>query len=510
MTHSDRRTLNPSNKSPKEYEDLEGAQGREVFFRPKRYSQQDLGPIQTAVEIVVGDTPHVCALRDVSQNGVAFRWPTALPRPALNEALSCLVVRFDAHEAYRGAAVVMSIREDDRDGTLVGVAFTDALMDIDDVLQLRDVRNWSVETARQLPVASKPWDVQGFEAYKALVAEFRLFLEEASKCLAELEKTIPWHVLHAPSNHPAHKALLERIEADFVPDYLRYSYAIDKALRGANSEEWSRLKEFSVRHLQTYLLQAPILERAYKKPLGYPGDFELMRFMYAKTAEGPTLFAKALHYAVNHLGACEAVRQRKNMIKRALRTLIESTPEGGRLRIASIAAGPARETVELVQELERCPPSSVEIVLFDQDQLALENAHARLARTSTRWPQIKIHFRHDSIKRLLQDPKMLQDHGPFNMIFCAGLFDYLRFSTATILCRTFYQLLAPAGHAWVGNMVDNPCRWSLEHVCDWYLTYRTREEMLSFGRAAAPEARLEIADEPTGINPCLVIEKRPS
>ncbi len=501
----DRLTPPPIIGSEGAYEDLEGAQGREVFFRPTRYSQKDLGPVRATVEVALGGERRSCDMQDVSQNGVAFVWPAGLAPPSLGEALHTVTVRFDRHEAYRGGALVMSVRVQPG-GYVVGASLTDALMDIGDVLHMRDVRSWSVETARQLSAAAQPWYVPGFERYKALVGELRLFFEEASANLTELEKRLPWHVVHGTTESPARAALLQQIEADFVPEYLRYSYEIDAALRGASPDAWAHLKEFSLRHVHAYLMQAPFVERAFTKPLGYPGDFELMRFLYGKTFEGPTLFAKALHYAVVHMSAGEAVRQRKDMLKRAMRTLVEAGAEGRTVRIASVAAGPAREVAELLQELTACP-SSVEIVLFDQGRLALENAHSRIARAAARWPQVRVFYRHDSIKRLLHDPTMLQGMGPFDMLFCAGLFDYLRFSTAATLCRTFHGLLTPGGHAWVGNMVDNPCRWFMEQHCDWYLTYRTREEILAFGRAAAPEARLEIADEPTGVNPFLVMQK---
>lgn len=501
----DRPTPPPIIGSEGAYEDLDGAQGREVYFRPTRYSQKDLGPVRATVEVTLHGHAHTCEMQDVSQNGVAFRWPASVPPPGLGEPVACLVVRFDLHDAYRGGALVMSVREQPG-GYVVGASFTDALMDIGDVLHMRDVRSWSVETARQLSAKAQPWYVPGFETFKSLVGELKLFFDETAASLNDLEKRLPWHVVHGTAETPARAALLRQFEADFVPDYLRYSYAIDAASRNATPDEWAHLKEFSLRHVHGYLMQAPFVERAFTKPLGYPGDFELMRFLYGKTFEGQTLFAKALHYAVVHMSAGEAVRQRKDMIKRAMRSVVEGGKPGSTVRIASVAAGPAREVAELVHELTDCP-ANVEIVLFDQDRLALENAHSRIGRAASRWPQVKILYRHDSIKRLLQDPTMLQGMGPFDMLFCAGLFDYLRFSTATTLCRTFHTLLAPGGHAWVGNMVDNPCRWFMEMHCDWYLTYRTREEILAFGRAAAPDARIEIANEPTGVNPFLVMQK---
>ncbi len=503
----ERSTPPPIIGAPGAYEDLEGGTGRAVYFRPTRYSQQDLGPVRTVIEVTLGDARHACEMRDVSQNGAAFVWPAGVAPPALNDTLAEVLVRFENHDAYRGAATVMSARP--LSGALiVGVSFADALMDIADVLHLRDVRSWSVESARRLNAQSQPWHVAGFSDFKALVGEFHLFLKDAEANLGEFEKRLPWHVVHGTADNPAHLALLTQLDNDFVPECTRYSYAIDRALRGASPDEWARLKEFSLGMLHGYLMQAAFVERAFSKPLGYPGDFELMRYMYNISTEGTSLFSKALHYAIVHQAAGEAVRQRKEMLKRAMRSLLEGAPAERRVRIASIAAGPAYEIAELLRELNVCE-AQVEIVLFDQDRTALEVAHGRIGRALTRWPNIRVIYRHDSIKRLLKDPTMLRDAGPFDMLFCSGLFDYLRFSTAVTLCQTFYGLLAPGGHAWVGNMSDhpNPCRWIMEQHMDWFLTYRERDEMLAFAREAAPGARVEIMNEPTGINPFVVTQK---
>ena len=34
----------------------------------------------------------------------------------------------------------------------------------------------------------------------------------------------------------------------------------------------------------------------------------------------------------------------------------------------------------------------------------------------------------------------------------------------------------------------NPTRWIQEHHLDWYLIYRSRQELLEIGRRAAPDA----------------------
>ncbi len=88
------------------YEELEGPQGREVFFRPHRYHSADLSPLRAEVRVGEG---LVCQLLDVSQNGVAMAWPEERP-VSVGEHLARVAVRFDGHEAYIGEARVGSVR----------------------------------------------------------------------------------------------------------------------------------------------------------------------------------------------------------------------------------------------------------------------------------------------------------------------------------------------------------------------------------------------------------------
>ena len=77
------------------YEELEGAQGREVFFRPQRYRAPDLLPVHGQVLVSIGGTAVSCALHDVSQSGVALEWPAGKPALSVGEHLPEVIVQFD-------------------------------------------------------------------------------------------------------------------------------------------------------------------------------------------------------------------------------------------------------------------------------------------------------------------------------------------------------------------------------------------------------------------------------
>ena len=487
------------------YEELDGAEGRAVFFRPHRHTAAELAPLECKLLVLANGREDSCALRDVSQNGAAFAWSG---EPMEVRQRLTIALRFDEHEAFRGEAVVGSVREQDGH-IVVGISFHDFLLDMEEVLQLRTVRQWKTAGARAFP-GEERWVVRGCTRYKALVAEFRLMFEDTKRELDALEVQLPWHVLHGEDN-AARNALVAQLRTSFVPEVVRFSEELDDAVRelpGGHGDpaasEWSR------RYLEEYLLQSPGCYRARHKPFGYPGDYEVMNFIYGSPFEGATLFARAVELAFWHSASARAVRARKDLVKDRLRALVTSRrPTARPLRVLSIAAGPAQELAELFEELEHLE-APVHVVLFEQDKGALAHAWRRLEpMVAARFAgQVQLTFLHDSIKRLLRDARLFDALGPFDLIYSAGLLDYLQQHTAVRLTRNLGAAAAEGGTVLVANMVDHPARWYLEVPLDWPLIYRTREELHAIGTRAQPDAHVRILEEQSGANPFLELVRR--
>jgi len=471
------------------YEDLEGPQGREVFFRPHRYRATDLSPLHAEVQLL----GRSCALLDVSQNGAAFEWPKDL-RVSVGDRLDNLAVRFDDHVPFKGEARVGSVREVSG-VAIVGVSFEGLLLPIDEVLDLR-----AIKAGTQPPA---PWRVPGHDHFKMLVSELRLYLEDAEKQLAKLERDLPWHVLHGEGS-PARAALMEKVRNTFVADVVKATEEIDAAVRSVPPAHMPALVNWSRRHLHEFFMQSPSVHRCWQKPFGYPGDYEVMRFIYEKPFEGPNLFAKAISYSFDQTRAACAVRHRKDLVKRQLREMIDS--RRAPLKVLAVACGPAQELVELLQEIRELP-APLEIVIFDQDKGALAYAYRRLKPIADA-RKARVVYLHESVKRLLRDADLFTSFGPFDLIYSNGFFDYLRQSTAVGLARNLEGQLAAGGRALIANMVpENPSRWYMEHHMEWHLIYRSRAELLEIARRAAPCARHQILEEESGVNPFVEIRR---
>jgi hypothetical protein len=241
------------------YEELEGGQGREVFFRPHRYRAADLLPLRSEVLVRGSTGEKSCALLDVSENGAAFEWPKDL-EVSVGDRLETVAVRFDARESYRGEARVGSVREMNG-ATIVGVSFERLLLSIDQVLEVRAVKAFAEQHAAPTAI----WRVNGHDRFKSLVSELRLYLEDCDRQLRPLETELPWHVLHGEES-PGRDELVRTLRAHIAVEVVRAMDEIDRTVRSVPEAHNAALGGFSRRNHHQFLLHAPPPRRAYLNP----------------------------------------------------------------------------------------------------------------------------------------------------------------------------------------------------------------------------------------------------
>ena len=500
---------------------LDGGSGRAVFFRPQRLTADDLRPL--ALTIRLGDGGVQAELLDISQSGIGVEVPADTGGMHDGATIAGVELYVDGEHFYAGDVFVAVSRPSDA-GRRLGLSLTNSMIDIDALTTVRDIGRWDQAHAAPLSSIGSPWAAVGPHAsFKAELLDLRLYLDETRDRLDELERTLPWSVLHGEEATPARAALISLATRDLLPEFDRRVGNLFELVRHLPIEESKALVPLSQRMVQAHFLAAPWLDRAWQKPLGYAGDYRVMNHMYRCELEGPTLFAKAMSWASLHAPSPQAVRTRKQLIKDMLRDLFASKIAASKLwgadagsadkvipvRILSVASGPAEATYELLDEATELPPA-VEIILFDQDPGALAFAHGRLTQLVDRkWPgRVRIIFLHDTIRRLAQQETVLADLGPMDAVFSTGLFDYLDDRFAAKLTGRLYQLVRPGGWVAIGNMdYANPNRWVMEHLLDWWLIFRSQDEMRAFAQAGAPNAEISMRFESTGINPFVVLTR---
>lgn len=95
----------------------------------------------------------------------------------------------------------------------------------------------------------------------------------------------------------------------------------------------------------------------------------------------------------------------------------------------------------------------------------------------------------------------------FDLVYCAGLFDYLSEQLCQRVTSILYEWLAPGGLLIYTNIAPpNPFRQCMETFLDWHLTYRGVAEMLRLcpdGTAA----ECSIKSDFTGVNVFVELRK---
>jgi SAM-dependent methyltransferase len=179
----------------------------------------------------------------------------------------------------------------------------------------------------------------------------------------------------------------------------------------------------------------------------------------------------------------------------------------GRARLASVGCGPAAEIGHLLRTHPEVGPH-LEVALIDQEERSIaycERTLSPLARDTG----ARIHFIRDSIRRLLGARKLSETLGERDLVYSAGLFDYLNDRTFTALAGSLYDALVPGGLLAIGNVAaENPSRWMMEYISEWFLIHRSRADLAAFGQALTPAPRaVQVDSEPLGVNLFLLVRR---
>jgi extracellular factor (EF) 3-hydroxypalmitic acid methyl ester biosynthesis protein len=244
-----------------------------------------------------------------------------------------------------------------------------------------------------------------------------------------------------------------------------------------------------------WLRQGPLILRAREKPRGYAGDFELLGWIYdGVTSQKP--LGRALDRYFLKLAAPQAVRARIDEAAAAL-TAHCLGAQPGAYRVLILGSGPARELDLALGCLDPARRLEVHATLLDLDPEALDAARTALSP----WiPPEQIVTVRENLYRLTDERRRSLLDDPYDFIICLGFFDYLEPAIATATIRLLYQRLRPGGRLLIGNFAPHcPSRAFMEWIGNWYLIYRTAEEMAALAQAAEiPSSCFTITSEKTG------------
>ncbi|MCC7084478.1 MAG: class I SAM-dependent methyltransferase [Pirellulales bacterium] len=286
---------------------------------------------------------------------------------------------------------------------------------------------------------------------------------------------------------------------------------LDRAIAAlASTGLWGR--ENQLPSSEFWRIAGPLLERgslhcrARFKPRGYAGDFETF-VMFWRRFKCDDPLGRLFDDYFQRQTAVEAVRARIDRVAKAIVERAQRFPEKA-YAIASIGCGPAIDLERAVEQLSGSQRENLSIQLFDLDEAALSHATERLGRILL--PQ-QVTTRRENLYRLAQRHNAAQILRASDFLVCIGLFDYLPDPSAIKLLWRMWQQLKPGGTLIVGNFAPhNPTRAYMEWFGNWYLLYRTWEQLAELAYdAGIPREHVALDVEHTGVDLLLVATKPP-
>lgn len=320
--------------------------------------------------------------------------------------------------------------------------------------------------------------------YQLSVVRLRSFLTAMNHWLEHLD--FDENQLANPATESGNDLFPDLVKP-LVPTVLGLLQDFEAQAAAVEENERTTHIQYAQDDLHPLLMRAPFVHRAYNKPLGYAGDYEMVNMMLRDPREGPTIYAQLINTLYLQTGPAQAHRNRIDILVDWLQEQIAVFQEkkpGVRPRILNVGCGPAVELQRLLgrdRSIECC-----DVTLIDFSQETLDYTETKLddaIKASGIRPNIE--FVHQSVHGLLRQASKhaeASERDEYDIIYCAGLFDYLSDRVCSRLLKLFYQWGTTDGQILVTNVhANNPSRHGMEHLLEWYLIYRDEAGMEKLG-----------------------------
>jgi trans-aconitate methyltransferase len=485
------------------YEELMGSVGKSRFFRPERRKVRDLLSRDAQPKLLIGGTE--CKLFDVSMNGLSFVSDADLQRWPVNGEFQ-VTLMLNEQELYRGLARVARTELDSR-GARIAMALSTGFID------LPELRRRGEEARLDTAIRMGPHRVRS-----KVPAPFREVVDEAVYFAQHYKRALDDHEARHRAAGPAGRdelpKLAERALESIREPWKRLgSQGSIVALQCLSSSEALRAaKEYTETALTPLLLDAPMIRRSYTKPLGYPGDYQVMIYYYNNAFEGDSVFGQVFHKLFMEQPLPNGVRTRCDyvvgLMEEQQNRVVARKMDDAIYRVTSLGCGPARESALFARKRRDWPGQAV-WTLIDQEEetlsVAFHDTQVELARSGARG---QVRCLNVSFAQLFGDVSSMPGLEPQDLIFSTGLFDYLRETRAQELLLELYGRLAPGGLLAIGNAASpNDHFWEAEFILDWTLLYRTKEEMLRLADKIPRPAEIDVTLEPGNAYYFLLVRK---
>lgn len=245
-----------------------------------------------------------------------------------------------------------------------------------------------------------------------------------------------------------------------------------------------------------YFMRSRFAERAYYKPRGYAGDYFMMEMIYRNQPDGDGKLGKLMDSWCLNSAASKAVRGRRKLLCNLLESLTLKKANGDDpIRIMNLACGSNRELFDFLSRYDNT--GAIEATCIDADAHALEYTDQKVNV-----------FPHSASIRLMNDNvvrwsvgAMRHDYGLQDIIYSAGLTDYLDRRLFQALVTRCHQHLKPGGVLIIGNFTPkNRNRVFMDRILHWKLIYRAEVDLQDLFAGTPFKGNLDILSEEEGVN----------
>lgn len=409
----------------------------------------------------------------------------------VSEVLSDLAVKIGAKHAYFGKAVVISLVN-------TGLTAVVSVTLIEEWRELSEMTGGASSVGTESRAFVQDWQdrFRIRRDYQIVVNEMRAFLSDVSRWVEQVDMTTA-----LPKEGDVLRMDVFQELAYPIGDQIRhYSALLEGEALQVEPELAPVHRTYTQSALHPLLLRAPFVFRTYTKPLGYAGDYEMVNQLLSDPRQGPTTYFQIVNATFLQSAVAAAHRNRIDLLVDYLVRMAERARAAGRpYRLLNVGCGPAVEIQRFIKEYPNPELLSFQLVDFSEETLAYTRNHIETALASA-GAKVQVeylhHSVHDLLKRRISPDPSLQE---FDSVYCAGLFDYLSDKVCARLLSYFASRTYPGGAVLATNVhSNNPEKFSMEHMLEWYLIYRDEAKMEALLPPNSRDPRVYV--DTTGVN----------
>jgi CRP-like cAMP-binding protein len=245
----------------------------------------------------------------------------------------------------------------------------------------------------------------------------------------------------------------------------------DEKISGSGYEDvlWG----YIFKEVYPYFMRSRYAARSYHKPKGYAGDFLMIEHVYKNVAEGDGRLGELVDEFCLGRPASKAIRGRRRLLAEQLGLLTAPLAErGNQIAIMNLACGPNRELFDFLQGCEYSELINALCVDIDSEALQYTNKYVN---TFSHLASVRL-MKENVIKWSLG--RVRQQIAPQDIIYSAGLCDYLDDRLFKALITRCYHHLKPGGTLILGNFDSHKDAVFMDRILRWELIYRNSEQLL--------------------------------